>query len=176
MLGGDARPALAAKPKAKAKVKPKADDPKGGGKGKTDAQKKQTLCAYNSQGYCNKGDKCKYKHKNPEPAAAAAGGRGKGKGKGKGKDKGKGGNPKKEPCKFYFEYGDCKYGAKCHQSHDPKDKPKPAAPAPAAELTKNQKKRLKQKEKKAANTPARCHVPHHLNLSLIHISEPTRPY
>ena len=52
-------------------------------------------------------------------------------------------------------------------SHDPKDKPKPAAPAQAAqtaELTKSQKRRQR---KKAAKTPAGCHIPHLLNPALI---------
>ena len=70
-LNGTASPAAPARPKAKPKFKPKVDT-KGGGKGKTDAEKKKTLCAYFAQGYCNKGKDCKYEHdKTKVPAAPA---------------------------------------------------------------------------------------------------------
>ena len=106
--------------------------------------KRQTLCAYHLQGFCNKGDKCKYSHdlsdvpeevrrrfeieptgtersegfeksKDELPGAPQKERKGKGKGKGKGK--------KKEPCLFFFENGTCRHGEKCYLSHDPADKP-----------------------------------------------------
>ena len=49
----------------------------------------------------------------PDPQAA------KGKGDGKGKDKGKkGGKETKKPCEFMRKYGKCKFGDRCHYSHD----------------------------------------------------------
>ena len=64
----------------------------------------------------------------PDPQAA------KGKGDGKGKDKGKrGGKETKKPCEFMKKYGKCKFGDRCHYSHDglqgqaPRTTPNPKA-------------------------------------------------
>ena len=111
-------------------------------------------CAYHLQGFCNKGDKCKYSHdlrdvpeefrrrfeieltetersegfkkSKDERSGAPQKERKDKKGKG-GKGGGKG--AKKEPCRFFFEHGTCRYGEKCFMSHDPADNPSAGANA-----------------------------------------------
>ena len=118
---------------------PSASQPEGAG------GKRKTLCAYHLQGFCNKGDKCKYSHdlrdvpeelrrrfeieptetersegfeksKDERSGAPQKERKGKG-GKGGGKD------AKKEPCRFFFQNGTCRHGEKCFMSHDPADNP-----------------------------------------------------